>query len=301
MRRAVGVAVLGGLLAAMLAGCGNPAGVDGDLVDDWKAQSEATSFVPESGVCHLSLPDEERLISRTQYNPLDCGTEHHYETVYVGELTGTAKDASGPPEAGSEGARKAFQECNTKVNEYVGADWRGGRLDLYVYYPAKTAWEGGSRWFRCDVAEIESLDSTEIKRRSGNLKDVLKAAAPIAFGCFRAVLAGGGQEISAMNAVACGQAHGAEYAGVWTAPETSYADFEKNTQRAHDGCRGVVAKWAKVPNDGNIKFRTGTIIYFPTEDEWNNGDRGVQCFLWISDQNLRRSMKGAGPGALRIR
>jgi hypothetical protein len=301
MRRAVGVAVLGGFLAALLAGCGNPAGVDGDLVDDWKAQPEAAPFVPESGVCHLSLPDEERLISRTVYNPLDCATEHHYETVYVGELTGTAKDASSPPETGSEGARKAFQECNTKVNEYVGADWRGGRLDLYVYYPAKTAWDGGSRWFRCDVAEIESLDSSEIKRRSGNLKDVLKAAAPIAFGCFRAVLTGGGQEISAMNAVACGQAHGAEFAGVWTAPETSYADFEKNTQRAHDGCRGVVAKWAKVPNDGNIKFRTGTIIYFPTEDEWNNGDRGVQCFLWISDQDLRRSMKGAGPGALRIR
>jgi hypothetical protein len=299
MRRVLSVAVLGGLVATLLAACGNPAGVDGDLVDDWKAQPEATSFVPEAGVCHLSLPDE-RLISRTLYNPLDCATEHHYETVFVGEFTGTAKDASGPPDAGTPGARTAFEECNTKVNEYVGADWRGGRLDLYIYYPAKTAWEGGSRWFRCDVAEIESLDSNEIKRRSGNLKDVLKAAAPIAFGCFRAVITGG-DSISAMNAVACGQEHGAEYAGVWTAPETTYADFEKNTQRAHDGCRGVVAKWAKVPNDGNIKFRTGTIIYFPTEEEWNNGDRGVQCFLWISDQDLRRSMKGAGPGALRIR
>ncbi len=95
--------------------------------------------------------------------------------------------------------------------------------------------------------------------------------------------------------------HGAEYAGIWTAPETTYAEFEKNTQRAHDGCRGVIAKWAKIPNDGNLKFRTGTIIYFPTEVEWNNGDRGVQCFAWISDQKLRGSGKGAGPGYFRIR
>jgi hypothetical protein len=140
-----------------------------------------------------------------------------------------------------------------------------------------------------------------VKRRSGNLKDVLKAGPPMAHGCFKAVLGSGGSTISAMNPVSCGTAHGAEFAGVWTAPDTSYEDFEKNTQRAHDGCRGVVAKWAKVPNDGNIKFRTGTIIYFPNEAEWADGDRGVQCFLWISDQDLRRSMKGAGPGALRIR
>ncbi|MGN9914596.1 septum formation family protein [Phytohabitans sp. LJ34] len=298
MRRVLSVAVLGGLVATLLAACSKPAGVDGDLVDDWKAQPEATSFVPESGVCHLSLPDE-RLISRTAYNPIDCATEHHYETVFVGELTGSAKDASAPPDAGSEGARKTFEECDKKVTEYVGADWRGGRLDIYIYYPAKAAWEGGSRWFRCDVTEIQSLDSNEIKRRAGNLKDVLKAAAPIAFGCFRAVLSG--DNINAMNAVACGQAHGAEFAGVWAAPESTYADFEKNTQRAHDGCRGVIAKWAKIPNDGNLKFRTGTIIYFPTEEEWNDGDRGVQCFAWISDQKLRGSGKGAGPGYFRIR
>ncbi|MDQ7907989.1 septum formation family protein [Phytohabitans sp. ZYX-F-186] len=291
---------MGSLLAALLVGCANPAGVDGNLTDDWKAQPEAAPFVPASGVCHLSLP-EERFISRAAYNPLDCGVDHHYETVFVGEFTGSEKDATAPPETGTPAARKAYDECNTKVNEYVGADWRGGRLKLFIYFPAKEAWEGGSRWFRCDVAEVLSLDSDEISRRSGSLKDILKASFPVAFGCFRAVLTSNREEISAMNAVTCGTAHGAEFAGVWTAPEGSYADFEKNTQRAHDGCRVVIAKWAKVPNDGNLKYRTGTIIYFPDEDEWADGNRGVQCFLWISDQDLRRSMKGAGPGALRIR
>jgi hypothetical protein len=300
MRRVVGVAVLGGVLAALLAGCANPAGVDGNLVDDWKAAPEAAPFVPEAGVCHLSLPDEP-YVSRALYNPLDCGTEHHYETVHVGQFTGSEANESAPPKPASPGARKAFDECNKKATEYVGADWRGGRLDLHIYYPSTQAWEGGSRWFRCDLSEIQSLDSDEIARRSGNLKDVLKATGPVAFQCFRAVLSADRKAVSAMNAVTCGTAHGAEYAGVWTAPESSYADFEKNTQRAHDGCRGVVAKWAKVPNDGNLQFRTGTIIYFPDEEEWEAGDRGVQCFMWISDQDLRRSMKGAGPGALRIR
>lgn len=287
-------------MAALLSACANPAGVDGDLVDDWKAQPEATPFVPDAGVCHLSLPDDP-YVTRDLYNPLDCSTEHHYETVFVGEFTSSAANATEPPKVPSPEQRTAFDECNKKVNEYLGADWRGGRLNLFTYFPSKAAWEGGSRWFRCDLAEIESLDSKEIKRRSGNLKDILKAAAPVSYGCFRAVLTNGNKDISAMNAVACGTAHGAEYAGVWTAPETSYDDFGKNTQRAHTGCRGVVAKWAKVPNDGNIEFRTGTIIYYPSEDEWEAGNRGVQCFLWISAQNLRRSMKGAGPGVLRIR
>ncbi|BCB74294.1 hypothetical protein Pflav_007040 [Phytohabitans flavus] len=301
MRRVVGLAVIGSLLATVLAGCANPAGVDGSLTDDWKAQPEATSFVPESGVCHLSLPDGQ-LISRAQYNPLDCGVDHHYETVHIGQFTGSEKDAAGPPEKGSPGARKAFDECNTKVSEYLGGDWRGGRLDLFIYYPAKEAWEGGSRWFRCDLAEVQSLDdNAKISRRSGNLKDILKASFPMAYGCFRAILSSDKKDITAMNPVTCETAHGAEFAGVWTAPESSYADFEKNTQRAHDACRSIVAKWAKVPSDSNLRYRTGTIIYFPDEEEWADGDRGVQCFMWISDQDLRRSMKGAGPGALRIR
>lgn len=299
MRRGVGGAVLGGLLAVVLAGCANPAGVDGKLADDWKAQPEATPFLPTAGVCHLSLPDD-RLVSRLVYNPLECDTQHQYETVFVGEFTGSEKDADAPPEPGSEGARKAFTECNTKVNEFLGGDWRSARLDLYVFYPAKTAWEGGSRWFRCDLVETVSLDDDRIKRRTGTLKDTA-GSTDIALLCFKAELTNGGKSINAMLPSHCNSPHGAEFAGIWTAPESSYEDFEKNTQRAHDGCRGVVAKFAKVPNDGNIKFRTGTIIYFPDEEEWADGDRGVRCFLWISDQDLRRSMKDAGPGVLRVR
>ncbi|MFC0528544.1 septum formation family protein [Phytohabitans kaempferiae] len=298
MRRVVGTAVLGGLLAALVAGCANPAGVDGDLTNDWKAQPEAQPFVPESNVCHLNLPNETNL-SRTLYNPLDCADSHQFETVHVGQFGGADAERGQPPEPGSTEARTAFTECDAKASEYLGGDWRGGRLDVVVFYPSTQAWSGGSRWFRCDIAEIESLDSGDVKRRTGPLGGVFKQSSPIAYGCFKAQL--NGNRIRSMDPVACTTAHGAEYAGVWTAPETSFADFQKNTQRAHTGCRGVVAKWAKVPNDSNIQFRTGTIIYYPTADEWADGNRGVQCFLWVSGQNLRRSMKDAGPNVLRIR
>jgi hypothetical protein len=56
-----------------------------------------------------------------------------------------------------------------------------------------------------------------------------------------------------------------------------------------------------VPDDANVQYRAGTIFYHPYEQEWKDGNRGVQCFLWVSDRSLTRSMKGAGSKALPIR
>ncbi|MEJ3746698.1 septum formation family protein [Actinomycetes bacterium KLBMP 9797] len=81
---------------------------------------------------------------------------------------------------------------------------------------------------------------------------------------------------------------------------TPYADFTRNAARVHAGCRGVVAAFAKVPNDAKLGYRAGTIYYGPDRDEWTRGDRGVRCFLWV-DRDVKRSMRNAGPTALPVR
>ncbi|BCB86998.1 septum formation family protein [Phytohabitans suffuscus] len=291
---------LGVLVVAVLAGCTNPAGVDGDLTDDWAALPEPKPFVPASGVCHASY----RPLTETSqgiYFPMDCNAHHGAETVHVGQFTGADAEHATMPARGTKPTLAAFAECDAKAKQYIGGDWRNGLLQLDLVLPSLQAWAGGGRWFRCDLRQLESIDTNQGTSRLTPLKDALKDEPKLLFGCFRPVLSKDGETIEVMNAAACTTPHRAEFAGIWTAPDTSYTDFIKNTQRILAGCTGVVATFAKLPNDRNLTHRVGTAYGVINEEEWNSGDRGTQCFLWMYDGDVRRSMKGAGPGVLPIR
>jgi hypothetical protein len=294
MRRWLTAVALGAVTALAVAGCGTPAGVDGDLTDDWAAIGEPKAFVPAAGVCHLRFQEIGYLSS---YEPVDCAQPHLIETVHVGSFAGGNAQGAAPPGAGSPGHHAAHGECDRRAQDLLGADWRSARLVLRVVVPSSAAWNGGSRWFRCDMSEIDNLDDAEWVERTGSLKGVLAAASPLSYGCFTPKLAN--DEVEEMIPVACDKPHRSEFAGIYLAPDTSLEAFEKNSAAVHKGCVAVIARFAKVPNDRNIRYRTGSIFYNPGEDEWAAGDRGVKCFLWV-DRNLTRSMKGAGPQGLPI-
>ena len=74
----------------------------------------------------------------------------------------------------------------------------------------------------------------------------------------------------------------------------------RHPEGTHRACRTLIAKYAKVPDNGDLQYRAGSIYYHPYEREWRNGNRGVQCFLWVSDRNLTRSVKGAGAKGLPV-
>ncbi|MEU4371078.1 septum formation family protein [Micromonospora chersina] len=295
MRRWWAAVAVGVTAALALGGCGAPAGVDRDLADDWPAFGAPTAFVPESGACHRTIQDVGYL---SGYNPVDCATTHRAETLHVGTLTGADAERGAPPRAGSAGARTAHAECTRQVNKAVGADWRAGRLRLSVVFPSALAWTGGARWFRCDLSEVAGLDDGSVTARSGSLRNALKAGSPLALGCFDPKLKK--NDVEEMRPVACTAKHHAEFVGVYRFPDISYAEFQRTSLRAHKGCRGLIAKYVKVPNNGDMVYRAGTIIYHPFEEEWNDGDRGVQCFLWVSDRTLTRSLKGGGSKALPV-
>lgn len=296
MRRWIGTITLGGVLALTVAGCGNPAGVDGELTDDWATVPEPVAFVPAAGACH---PHLVLVGSLAAYQPVDCTQPHATETLHLGTVTGADAARDTPPTAGTTRRRTLRAACEKQANEQLGGDWRTARLGLTVVLPSPDAWRGGARWYRCDVHEARSVEDSAPVRRTGSLRDVLRSPSELTLGCFRPKIVEEG--VQGMEPVSCAVGHRSEFVGIWTAPDTSYEAFLKDTERVHKGCRGVIAKYTGIPNDENIKFRVGTIYYHPDPEDWREGHRGVQCFLWMDDRDLTRSMKGAGIRSFPIR
>lgn len=296
MRRWLSLTTVGVVATLALTGCLNAAGVDGELTDDWAEVSEPVLFIPEVDTCHGGFHAVGYLSS---YRPVDCDKTYEVQTLHLGTFTGEHANRETPPPAGSAGYRAAYDECTVKVNQALGADWRSARLKMALVLPSPYGWTGGARWFRCDVGEIRSLDDADLIMRKGSLKGALTPADnKLSYGCFKPKLTN--DRIEAMTPVPCSTKHRAEFVGIWTAPDTSYQRFQDNSAQAHNGCRKVVASYVKVPDDGNLRYRTGTIIYYPDEEEWKVGERGVQCFLWLSSRDLTRSLKGAGTKGLPI-
>ena len=96
-------AVLGAVL--LVAGCGKPGGVDGDLTNGWGAMAPATGFEPNEGACHNA--NFNPVGPRGTYEEVDCAAKHRTETVFVGTYESPAADADVPPADGSAGARTA--------------------------------------------------------------------------------------------------------------------------------------------------------------------------------------------------
>jgi hypothetical protein len=282
-----GTAVL--LAVVLAAGCSAapPAGTDGDLTDDWKPVGVPAPFRPVAGTCHEALT----AAAPADHRPVDCAELHVSETFHVG----TAADADAVPAAGSAGAKAAYQECSQVAVDFLGGQWRSARVAVHVVWPTRAGWSGGARWFRCDVT-ISDLDGQSRTSRTGSLAGALAGASPLRLGCFNPTV--DGKTVTAMTPVSCGKAHHAEFAGLWTAPDISYAELETDTERSAAGCRSVIAEFADLPDDSDMQYRTGWISYNPTDTEWLAGERRVRCFVYFANRTFTRSVKDAGPTVL---
>lgn len=285
-----GVAVL--LAVLLTAGCSGtpPDGTDGDLTDDWRTPAPATPFRPAVARCHESLTATAPL---DDYRPVDCAELHVSETYHVG----TAPDADVVPAAGTPGAVTAFQECSTQAAGFLGGSWRTARVAVQVVWPTRVAWTGGARWFRCDVTTAD-LDGRSATSRTGSLAGELARASPLRLGCFAPRV--DGETVTTMRPVSCTARHRAEFAGLWRAPDITYAALEAGTERSAAGCRKVIAAFTELPHDADLPYRTGWISYNPTRTEWLSGERRVRCFVYFAERTFTRSLRNAGPAVLPV-
>jgi hypothetical protein len=293
MRHRLRITAVLSILLLLLAGCGNPGGVDGNLTNNWTPIGAPTGFTPVAETCHLA--NFTAIGTRSTYEEVGCDLKHRTETVYVGTYPSPAADADSPPADGSAGARDAYRTCDLRTTEFVGGPWRTARLWIGVTRPSAAAWSGGARWFRCDVLEISSIEDVgALVQRLGTLKDTLKAAAsPLLLTCY-AIQVGTNGAIDTMPAASCAAKHNAEFAGVWYAGDIAYPEKDAQWTVFHDGCRKLIATYAGVPDDADLQYRTGVVSLPGGDDVWALGDHGVRCYLWLDGANLTTSLKGKG-------
>ncbi|MEH0823583.1 MULTISPECIES: septum formation family protein [Micromonospora] len=292
MRRAMSFLVAAMVASAALTGCAGTGGLDGDLTDDWAAMAVPGPFTPAAGVCQVA--DFTPSVGLAAYAPVGCELPHRVETVHVGAFTA---DRPAPPPLTSPELRTAFADCDKRASGYVGDDWRAGRLRLAVAVPTGAGWTAGSRWYRCDLTELTTVEAAAtVVTRTGSLRDALKTPSPLRLGCQRTGRDAG--RVQRLTPVDCAVAHDAEFVGVWAAPDRPYPKKPEDWVPLYDGCFGVIARYAGVPADAFLRYRSDVVVRPPAAGRWAVGDRGVRCYLWLSDRTVTTSLKGAGPAAL---
>ncbi|MCU7722406.1 septum formation family protein [Actinoplanes sp. KI2] len=291
--------ILAALCPTLLAACGMPGGVDGDLTNGWGAMEPATGFQPAAGTCHGANFDP--VGSRWTYEDVDCKQQHRTETVYVGTYNSPAADAAEPPAAGSDAAKAEYRICDRQTTTYLGGPWRTARIWIGVTRPTAAAWTGGARWFRCEALELSSVeDNGVLVQRTGTLRNALAGGpSDLRLTCY-AVATDSSGAIAGMPGVGCSAKHNAEFAGVWYAKGLAYPKDAKAWSTFHDGCRAVVASYVKVPNDKDLQYRTGVISLPGSAEVWQAGDHGVRCYLWMDGAELTSSLQGKGAKSLPV-
>lgn len=287
MRRWIAAVALAGATALLATGCTSlPAGVDANLSDDWQDPPAPKGWSPAANECQSSAFTETLYL--TSYAPISCTQQHRTETVHVGTFDSTV---SGYPARGSAEFRAAYAACEAETTEFLGGHWQDGKLWIGVTLPSADAWTGGSRWYKCEVVQLDEMWGDAVGR-STSLKGALTSDATVRYGC-QSYKSGSG-----FSTVACGSKHNAEFVGNYFGV-TAYSKL-KNDDAMAAACRGVIAKYVGLANDGNMKYRTGVIWDYPSESEWNAGDHGVRCWLWLSKKTVSRSLKGTGNSGLPI-
>ncbi|MFY1620826.1 septum formation family protein [Micromonospora sp. WMMD736] len=293
MRRWLAALALVGVTTMLLSGCAPARGADGDLTDDWPELRDPRPFTPATDTC---LPRITAVVQASTYETVDCARSHLAEAIHVGTFTGPATRAGARPGPGSTALRAARAECDQRARDVLGGDWHTARLTLTLSLPTAPAWTGGARWFRCDLSETDSIDNTRPVNRVGSLRGALIGDSPLTHRCFDPKLIG--DNLNYMAPVLCTEPHRAEFVGVYEEKDMSWASFTRAGELAHRRCMALIAAYVAVPNNSELPYRAGSIYYPPSQREWEEGDRGVRCFLWSDDRKLTRSMRGAGPEGL---
>ncbi|MBL7261289.1 septum formation family protein [Paractinoplanes lichenicola] len=274
-------------LVLALGGCADlPEGVDGDLTGGWPAPPAAQQFRPTPG-CHPDVVEEGTI---DNWSPVACAGPHLTETAVIAEV------ANGSPGSTASTHRgQAFRECSKRVNTFLGGDWRTGWLVLQPVLPSQAAWQGGARWYRCDLVETSPVDG-ELVRRSGSLKGSLGGAGKMRMTCANPKVVD--ERVTAMHPVACSGAHTSEFAGLFVSSRATVAGLTPG--ELERGCDAAIAKFAGIPNDGTVRNRVGWLGFPPDATSWKLGDRAVRCFLWLNGERMTGSYRNAGTRKLKI-
>jgi hypothetical protein len=291
MARGLGRAIVVAALVATLGGCASKAG-DGNVVDDWSAMASAGPVVPPSGACYPSTQTIAGSIDPTFSDPVACTESHVVETFHVGQFPA---GVTAVPAQGTQDYWRVFEECETKAREFLGGDWYSGRLFLAVTVPQGRQWEGGARWYRCELIERKFLAGDTVVQRTATLAGSLPSG-DVAQRCGNVTAWQPEGTWDDMTPVDCAQAHDAEYVGVFKIPGVE-APTDKQLDDIYDNCFDVIARYTGGTRSG---VQVGNLVWGGFEDDWKRGDHWVRCYAWAGEnKKMVGSVKGIGNAAPR--
>jgi hypothetical protein len=292
MTRGLGRLVVAVALVASLGGCATNAG-DGNVVDDWGAMASAAPVVPPSGACYPSSQSRASGIDATFSDPIACTQSHAVETVHVGQFPA---EVTAVPPLGSQDYWRVFEACEAKAKDFLGGDWYGGRLFLNLTVPQGRQWEGGARWYRCELIEVKTFAGDAVVQRTGSLAGALQGTATVAQGCGTVGKWSAEGTWDDLTPVDCSQAHDAEFAGVFKIPGVDMPT-DKQLDDIYDNCWDVLARYTGGTASG---IQVGNLVWGGNESGWKRGDHWVRCYAWAGEnKKMVGSVKGIGNAAPR--
>jgi hypothetical protein len=282
MRRWAIVAMLGALGLAAMSGCGGLAGLDGKLVDDWGPMGEPAIARPAAGDCFVAAGSGAAAdLTTASLKEVSCGSEHTSETVYAADFVGAGGTV---PAAGSTAMRRAFTACDAGARTYLGDNWRAGRLRLLLLPASKKQWEGGARFYRCDVVETTG-ESGQPVNRSQSVKDGLRDPKPLGVRCVNDV-GKDADSVDGINFVDCAAKHTAEFSGVFTVtpPGKAYPGQTNLQKTLLDGCEKLAARYLGLATT-DIPKGLAWLTWGLSKADWQGGDQAVRCYVGVYDRS----------------
>lgn len=269
-----------GFLLSLVAACGQRV----SLTDEWPVLPEPTMRVPTAGTCyHITAAVQADGVSyNLMHSVPDCADEHKAETIYVGQFEGEDAARPTPPPDDGPAVRRAYQRCAGAANDFLGGEWHTARVWLRVFVPNTLAWQGGARWFCCDLFEV-SGGYNIVKERAGSMRDGLRGSRPLAISC--ANDSGDSPDsVSSLHYVACADRHTAEFVGIYVPSQADLAAGGEDAveDRIFDGCWNLADKYLGV-RPGQEPEELG-VFFWDFEQDRARGDRTVRCFLGVFDQ-----------------
>jgi hypothetical protein len=293
MRRPGGWIVVAALLLALPACAAKPIAGDGNLVDDWQAVLEATVAPPPASACYTAPAGQASAITVNGLTAVACTEEHTVETFKVADLPADMVGKPSVPAADSADARLLFADCEHSAKQFLGDEWFTGRLYLYASLPSTRHWDGGARYYRCDLAETKSLRQMLVPR-SGSLKGALSDKKPLAASCYEYldVTDGAAKDLGSVD---CQKPHDAEFAGTFLpAGETMPTEGTAQEDVGFPGCEDVVAAYLGGSKEGML---VGVLYWGFSARDWARGDRRLRCYATAPEgRRMLDSVKGIGDG-----
>jgi hypothetical protein len=289
-RRAFAALVLACSTVSVLAACSTPPGTDGQLLDDWVPLAEPKVSVPVAGQCFTTTASNAFRLEASSFTAANsCIVDHAVELAHVGEITGADANADAVPDPNSAAAKAAYAACASAVQEFLGDAWQTGRVHLLVQFPTDKQWDGGARFYRCDLAEIAD-ESGKVVIRKESLRDGLRGDKALGLSCVND-FGENDESVDGIDFVACTAKHTAEFSGVFTVTPANraYPGDDQLGEIVLDGCEQLAAKYLGLPNT-NIPEGLGWFSLGTTEEDWGQGNQSVRCYVGVFDR--KRPIRG---------